>query len=297
MLQIQRADGRQVHKIGRAVSFSESASSGRARLDLLSVAEIAEFAPLRVSPRAPLVQWRLLRQQLRRPVPCPPLRRRRVLPLSVPWRGQSWTGGSATSGVCLRASGGCWLGRGGQSSVGGKEAGSACQVSDAQKERRRTLSIFWSSVSSAAWIPARLTLRMLAASSIVMPWFLVMTSTLPARPPEVPAAAPPAASPPARASARTEERRSVGWEGARRREGEDDSLRAACRHAWTKAFPRICEPRMTTCAITRGADCRRNRVEKKVEERSVQFARQQTGGRFEAGALPGSVPVYESSLV
>ena len=88
-----------------------------------------------------------------------------------------------------------------------------------------------------------------------------------------------------------------GPDGERERE-DDDSLRAACRHAWTTAFPRICEPRMTTCAITRGADCRRNRVEKKVEEeRSVQFARHQTGGGFEVGALPGTVPVYESSLV
>lgn len=79
-------------------------------------------------------------------------------------------------------------------------------------EHRRTLSIFWSSVSSAAWIPARLTLRMLAASSIVMPWFLVMASTLPARPPEVPAAAPPAASPPARASGNNEDEE-VSWVG------------------------------------------------------------------------------------
>lgn len=61
----------------------------------------------------------------------------------------------------------------------------------------------------------------------------------------------------------------VSWVGRGPTKREDDSLRAACRHAWTKAFPRICEPRMTTCAITRGADCRRNRVGKKSDEGSV----------------------------
>lgn len=37
--------------------------------------------------------------------------------------------------------------------------------------------------------------------------------------------------------------------------GRRNSLRAACLHACTKALPRICDPRITTCARIRGADC------------------------------------------
>lgn len=164
---------------------------------------------------------RLLRPLLprRQRLPGRPWRPVRVRPLSAPWPGRSWTGGSATSAACLPASEARSPRRGGQSSVrGGREVVSSpgCSSGFAPAQHPRTLSIFWSSVSSAAWIPARLTLRMLAASSMVMPWLRVIASTLPARPPEVPAA-PPAASPPARASEGGVQEESERAEGRRLR--------------------------------------------------------------------------------